>query len=69
MSAPRSHRADIDFVERDGGLVGVAEGGRVWRISRTVTGWRLEFRDHGDVGATFAGVHASVAAAQAEAGR
>lgn len=49
--------------------MGVAEGGRVWRISRTVTGWRLEFRDHGDVGATFAGVHASVAAAQAEAGR
>ena len=59
----------IDFVDDEGTYTGTSEGGRRWRISRVSTGWRLEFRDAGDVTGTFAGVHRSVAAAQAEAAR
>ncbi len=59
----------IDFVERQGTFTGTATGGRRWEITRTYTGWRLEFRDEGDTTATYAGVHRSVEAAQAEACR
>jgi len=61
---------DIQFVEHDGTFTGTSrEGGRRWRIVRVVSGWRLEFRDEGDMTATYAGVHRSAETAQAEAGR
>lgn len=59
----------IEFVERHGAYTGTGKGGRQWRITRAVTGWRMEFRDDGDTAPTNAGVHASLEAAQAEAGR
>jgi hypothetical protein len=59
----------IDFRENEGLYVGSDSSGRRWRITRTVTGWRLEFIDPGDAGPTNAGLHATVAAAQAEANR
>ena len=59
----------IEFVENQGTYTGTGEGGRRWKISRVFTGWRLEFRDAGDMTATYAGVHRSVAAAQIEAAR
>ena len=61
---------DIQFVEDHGTYTGSSgEGRRRWRISPVFTGWRLEFRDEGNMTATYAGVHRSVAAAQAEAAR
>jgi len=61
---------DIQFVENHGTYTGVSGAGRRrWRISPVFTGWRLEFRDEGDMTATYAGVHRSLAAAQAEAAR
>jgi hypothetical protein len=59
----------IHFVEDEGVYTGASSGGRCWRISHVLTGWRLEFRDYGDTAATFAGVHQSVGAAQVEARR
>ena len=59
----------IEFVEQQGTYIGAGHGGRRWLISRVFTGWRLEFRDNGDMTSTYAGVHRSVAAAQAEAAR
>jgi hypothetical protein len=60
---------EIQFAESHGIYTGTSAGGRRWRISRVYTGWRLEFRDEGDVTATYAGVHRSVAAAQTEAAK
>jgi hypothetical protein len=60
---------DIEFVDHDGTYTGTSREGRRWRISRVFTGWRLEFRDEGDMTATYAGVHRSVKAAQTEAAR
>lgn len=57
----------IDFEESMGVFRGAGISGREWRISRTVTGWRLEFTDPGDLTATFAGVHGTLSAAKAEA--
>jgi hypothetical protein len=57
----------IDFRENDGVYTGSGSSGRRWRITRAFTGWRLEFIDPGDSVPTYAGVHVSVAAAQAEA--
>jgi hypothetical protein len=59
----------LEFVEGEGTYTGTSRGGRRWRISRVFTGWRLEFRDEGDVTATNAGVYGSVEAAQAGAVR
>jgi hypothetical protein len=59
----------IEFDEQQGTYAGVGTHGRQWCISRTSTGWRLEFRDPGDIVATYAGTHATVAAAQLEANR
>lgn len=42
---------------------------RCWHITKVYTGWRLEFRDPGDMTATFAGTHRTLLAAQAEAAR
>jgi hypothetical protein len=60
---------DVQFAEDHGTYTGTGRGGRRWRISPVFTGWRLEFRDEGDMAATYAGVHRSVEAAQAEAAR
>lgn len=59
----------IDFLLDQGVYTGTDGAGREWRIHRVVTGWRLEFRDRGDVTGTNAGLHRSVGAAQKEAGR
>jgi hypothetical protein len=57
----------IDFHESRGVFTGTDRSGRQWRITRTFTGWRLMFTDPGDTAPTNAGVHVTVAAAQAEA--
>jgi hypothetical protein len=57
----------IVFQERGGVHTGTSESGRRWCITRTFTGWRLEFIDPGDSAPTNAGVHVSVSAAQVEA--
>lgn len=57
----------IDFHQIDDGYQGTGHFGREWRITRTFTGWRLEFTDPGDTTPTYAGVHATVTAAKAEA--
>ena len=57
----------IDFHESRGVFTGTGTFGREWRITRTFTGWRLEFTDPGDIAPTYAGVHVTVRAAQAEA--
>ena len=59
----------IEFVEHQGAYTATGPGGRRWRIIPVFTGWKLEFRDEGDMTATYAGVHPSVEAAQAEAAR
>lgn len=50
-------------------IVGIGERGRRWQVSRTVAGWRLEFRDAGDRTATYAGTFGSLESAMAEADR
>lgn len=59
----------VVFQEYDGVLVGIGARGRRWRVTRTVAGWKLEFRDAGDASATYAGTHRSVESAMAEADR
>lgn len=61
--------AVIEFSFHDGTYTGTGPGGREWRITRALVGWQLEFRDPGDQAATYAGTHASVFAAQTEAGQ
>jgi hypothetical protein len=61
--------SSLEFREHEGCYYGVGRGGRNWRISEALTGWRLEFRDPGDVVATYAGTHATVALAEREAKR
>jgi hypothetical protein len=63
---PQQHM-DINFREVDGVYTGVGTFGRRWRITRAVTGWRLDFMDPGDSAPTNAGLHVSVSAARAEA--
>lgn len=60
---------NVVFRERDGVVIGVGDGGRRWRVTRAVCGWRLDFRDTGDVRATYAGTFGSLAAALDEARR
>jgi hypothetical protein len=57
----------IQFYEFNGTNSGVGANGRVWRITRTAVGWRLEFQDPGDATATRAGLYGSFSAAQKEA--
>lgn len=59
----------VTFTDDGGIYTGRSAGGRAWRITEVLTGWRLEFRDAGDGVATFAGIHHSVDAAIAEANR
>ncbi len=59
----------VVFQEYDGVLVGIGTRGRRWRVTQTVAGWKLEFRDAGDAKATYAGTHRSIESAMAEADR
>jgi hypothetical protein len=68
-SPRRSPRANIVFEEHAGSHAGTRGDGREWRITAAFTGWRLEFRDAGDVAATYAGTHPTLEAAMAEADR
>ena len=69
-STPGASRpGGIDFHETDGTYAGTGAGDRHWQISEVFTGWRLEFWDPGDAGATYAGTHTTLEAAQAEAAR
>lgn len=58
---------DVVFQERDGVVIGIGPLGRRWQVKRVVAGWRLEFRDAGDPGMTYAGTHQSLEAAIAAA--
>jgi hypothetical protein len=60
---------DVQFSEQDGVYTGTGGTGRHWTVSRVFAGWRLEFRDEGDTATTYAGVHRTLQAAQAEAAR
>lgn len=62
-------RPVVDFVEKLGVYTGVDRGGRTWLVTRCFTGWRLEFQDAGDLAPTYAGIHATLDAAQQEASR
>ena len=62
-------RPVIEFRHYEGTYSAVGLNGRLWRITPATTGFRLEFRDPGDVTATYAGTHATVARAQMEAAR
>lgn len=57
----------VVFQEYDGVHVGIGPRGRRWHVTRSATGWRLEFRDTDDVDMTYAGTHRSLEAAKAEA--
>jgi hypothetical protein len=54
---------NVVFQEQDGITNGIGVWGRRWRIVKTVSGWRLEFSDVGDVGATHAGTYPSLQSA------
>lgn len=72
MTADESREAGASaphFHQHEGSYYGKGKGGRNWRITETLTGWRLEFRDPGDSAATYAGTHATVALAEREAQR
>jgi hypothetical protein len=59
----------IDFQDQGGTYSGRGSSLRQWWITTCLTGWRLEFRDPGDLVSTYAGTHASLSAAQKEASR
>jgi hypothetical protein len=62
-------KAQIQFSEFDGVHSGTGGSNRMWRITACQTGWRLDFRDPGDMTHTYAGTHATLQAAMAEANR
>jgi hypothetical protein len=62
-------RPTIRFVNYHETYSGKSGGGRRWVITPTLAGWCLEFRDPGDVRATYARTHPTVRAAQREASR
>jgi hypothetical protein len=59
----------VEFHEDHGTYAGTAVSGRRWLITRSLTGWRLEFKDAGDTHSTYAGNHSSLVAAKVEAGK
>lgn len=67
MDSTSDEPAAIVFSTRDGGFSGEGQQGRRWHIFEERSGWRLSFRDPGDVVSTNAGVFGSLAAAQREA--
>jgi hypothetical protein len=66
---PRDEGDMIQFDYYDGTYSGLGRSARMWRITPTLTGWHLEFRDPGDTAATNAGRHYTLVAAQKEADR
>ena len=58
----------VEFHDNAGTYTGTSQSGRRWRITQSLTGWRLEFRDAGDPESTYAGNHATLEAAKNEAG-
>jgi hypothetical protein len=60
---------NVVFKEIAGEHVGIGPRGRRWRVVRSVSGWRLEFRDAGDTEYTYAGTHGTLEQALAEAER
>jgi hypothetical protein len=54
----------LAFTNSHGTYNAIDKLNRVWRISPTLTGWRLEFRDAGDPGWTYASTHDTLRAAQ-----
>jgi hypothetical protein len=59
----------VVFQSYDGLVVGIGERGRRWRVCDTSSGWVLEYRDAGDVAATYVSTHPSLEAAMEAAGR
>jgi hypothetical protein len=59
----------VQFNYYGGTYSGQGQGARMWRISPTLTGWHLEFRDPGDAAPTNAGRHGTLAGAQNAANR
>jgi hypothetical protein len=57
----------VVFQEYNGTLIGIGERGRRWRVAHSSTGWRLEYRDPGELTATYVGTHPSREAAVARA--
>ena len=57
----------VVFQEYNEAWIGIADGGRRWRVTQCMTGWRLEFRDEGDLTSTYAGTHVSLESAMNEA--
>jgi hypothetical protein len=58
----------ITFVKEANGWQGAGQRGRQWRISPVKTGWHLQFIDVGDATPVNAGIFATLADAQADAG-
>ena len=63
----QQRRHVILFTEAPNGYWGDGAGQRRWHITKTVTGWRLEFLDPGDASPTYAGVHSTLDRAKLEA--
>lgn len=59
----------VKFNNYEGTYSGLGADSRMWRITASPTGWRLEFRDAGDKHSTYAGTHTTLGAAQREASR
>jgi hypothetical protein len=59
----------VVFQEYNEAWVGIGDRGRRWRVTQSVSGWRLEFRDAGDETATYAGTHRSLECAKNEAAK
>lgn len=59
----------LEFEEQDGIHTSIGQSGRRWTITRSLTGWRLQFLDAGDTAPTNAGNHRTLGAAKLEAGR
>lgn len=57
----------IDFTHDNGAVSGLDRQGRQWRVLEERSGWRLSFRDPGDIGDTNAGVFGTMEAALKEA--
>jgi hypothetical protein len=65
----RVERDVIVFSGDQSACHGTGERGREWQVERTLTGWRLLFRDPHDSSWTYAGTHPTFQKACTEAGR
>ena len=59
----------VAFTNYAGTYTGVGPDQREWRISPTLSGWRLEYRDPDDAAWSYSGTHRTLEAAQSGAGR